>query len=311
MGIEGWSFLDALYMTVTTITTVGFREVQPLSSGGRIFTIVLIVFGVGVLFYTLTSLVQFFIEGELLDILGVRRMKGRIESMADHYILCGFGRVGEEIAREFNSRGVPFVIVESNPEAIERARRHDYPLVEGDATSDALLLEAGIARARCLLAASDSDAGNTFIVLTAKALNPDIFLVTRAGYPESEPRMVRAGADRAISPYSIAGRRMALSALQPMVVDFMDMLARGRHGEQILAEMEISEESGLAGRTIEDVMRSCRGAVVLGVQGASGAIQVGPRGNTVLEAGDRLIVLGEEAELEAIRPSAGRTRQRA
>ncbi len=313
MAIEGWSFLDALYMTVTTITTVGFREVQPLSDGARVFTIVLIVSGVGVLFYTLTSLVQFFIEGELMDILGVRRMKGRIESMKGHYILCGFGRVGEEIAGEFSSRGVPFVIVESNQEALERARRHDYPLVEGDATSDAVLLEAGIGRAGCLLAASDSDAGNTFIVLTAKALNPNLFVVARAGHPESEPRMLRAGADRAISPYLIAGRRMALSALQPMVVDFIDTLATGRHGEQILAEIEVSQESGLAGRTIHDVLHACRSVVVLGLQKATGELHVGPKATTSLEANDRLIVMGEEAELETIRPAgnAGGTPQRA
>ncbi len=305
MSIEGWSFLDALYMTVTTITTVGFREVQPLGTGGRIFTIVLIISGVGVLFYTLTSLVQFFIEGELLDILGVRRMRGRIESQRDHYVLCGFGRVGTEIAREFAARRTPFVIVESNPEAIARAQAAGYLLVEGDATSDAVLKEAGIDHARCLLAASDSDAGNTFIVLTAKALNPDLYVVSRAGRSESEPRMLRAGADRAISPYAIAGRRMALSALQPLMVEFIDTLAVGRHGETILAEIEISAESGLAGRTIEDVMQACRGSVVLGVQKATGDIQVAPRGSTTLEMGDRLIVMGEEEELEAIRPVAG------
>jgi voltage-gated potassium channel len=175
-------------------------------------------------------------------------------------------------------------------------------MVEGDATSDAVLRQAGVDRARGLLAASDSDAGNTFIVLTAKALNPDLYVVSRAGRSESEPRMLRAGADRAISPYAIAGRRMALSTLQPLMVEFIDMLATSRQGEQILAEIEISEESGLAGRTIEDVMASCRGAVVLGVQRATGAIQVGPRASTHLDLGDRLIVLGEEAELEAIRP---------
>ncbi len=230
-------------------------------------------------------------------------MESKIEALRDHYILCGFGRVGTEIAREFTDRGVPFVIVDSNPEAIGRAQAGGYLLVEGDATSDAVLREAGIDRARGLLAASDSDAGNTFVVLAAKALRPDLYIVSRAGRPESRPRMRRAGADRAISPYTIAGRRMALSALQPLVVEFIDTLVGGRQKEQILAEIEISEESGLGGRTVEDVMQPCHSAVVLGVQRASGAIQVGPRGNTHLDVGDRLIVLGEEAELEAIRPA--------
>jgi voltage-gated potassium channel len=211
--------------------------------------------------------------------------------------------VGAEIARDLAARRVPFVIVDSNPEAIERARKHDYLLVEGDPTSDAALIEAGIQRARCLLAASDSDSGNTYVVLTAKALNPRLFVVARVGQPASTTPMLRAGADRVISPYSIGGRRMALSALQPLVLDFIDTLAAGRHGEQILAELEASEESGLAGMTIEGCFQACPGATVLALQKASGAIQVGPRGTTVLEPGDRLIVLGDEAELECLRPT--------
>jgi len=306
MTIEGFSFLDALYQTITAVTTAGFGEINPLGSAGQVFTIIIIILGVIVILYVLTAVMQIAVEGELESILGARRMKTKIEALKDHYILCGFGRVGTEIAREFTTRGVPFVIVDSNPEAIARAQADGYLLVEGDATSDAVLREAGIDRARGLLAASDSDAGNTFVVLAAKALRPDLYVVSRAARAESRPRMLRAGADRAISPYAIAGRRMALSALQPLVVEFIDTLARGRHEEQILAEIEISQESGLGGRTIEDVMQSCRAAVVLGVQRATGAIQVGPRGDTSLDVGDRLIVLGEEAELEAIRPAGNR-----
>ncbi|UCH86282.1 MAG: potassium channel protein [Dehalococcoidia bacterium] len=302
MFIEGWSFLDALYMTVISITTVGFHEIQPLDNSGRIFTIFLILLGVGVAFYILTALVALVVEGDLGLALGLRRMKGKIEALSDHYILCGFGRVGQEIARDLAARRVPFVIIDSNPEAIESARKQDCLLVEGDATSDAALIEAGIQRAQCLLAASDSDTGNTYIVLTAKALNPGLFVVARVGQPASTTPMLRAGADRVISPYSIGGRRMALSALQPLVVDFIDTLATGRHGEQILAELEASEESGLAGMTIKKCFETCPGATVLALQKASGAIQVGPRGTTVLELGDRLIVLGYEAELEALHP---------
>jgi voltage-gated potassium channel len=302
MTIEGFSFLEAVYQTITAVTTAGFGEINPLGSGGRIFTIVIIILGVIVILYVLTAVMQIAVEGELENMLGVRRMKGKIEALRDHHILCGFGRVGEEIVRDFIARGVPFVIVDSNPEAIERARKQGYLLLEGDASSDATLLEAGIQRARCLLAASDSDSGNTYIVLTAKALNPRLFIVARAGQAASATPMLRAGADRVISPYSIGGRRMALSALQPLMVDFIDTLAAGRHGEQILAELEASEESGLAGMTIEGCFQACPGATVLAIQKASGATQVGPRGTTVLELGDRLIVLGDEAELEALRP---------
>ncbi|MDI6857292.1 MAG: potassium channel family protein, partial [Dehalococcoidia bacterium] len=176
MLIEGWSFLDALYMTVTTITTVGFREVNPLGTGGRIFTIFLILLGVGIALYILVGVVGIVVEGELGQAFGLQRMKARIRSMRGHFVLCGFGRVGEEIGREFTQRKIPFVVVESNPEAIGRARERGYLLVEGDASSDAVLLEAGIERARGLLAASDSDAGNTYITLTAKAMRPEMLV---------------------------------------------------------------------------------------------------------------------------------------
>jgi voltage-gated potassium channel len=303
MAIEGWSFIDALFMTAITVTTVGFEEVHPLGTGGKIFTIFVAFFGIGWAFYILFGLVDLILGGQLGLTLGLRRMKGKVRALRGHYILCGFGRVGEEIVRDFIARSVPFVIVDSNPEAIERARKQDYLLVEGNATSDATLLEAGIQRARCLLAASDSDSGNTYIVLTAKALNPRLFVVARAGQAASATPMLRAGADRVISPYSIGGRRMALSALQPLVLDFIDSLAAGHHGEQILAELEASEESGLAGMTIQGCFETCPGATVLALQKASGAIQVGPRGNTILELGDRLIVLGDEADLECLRPT--------
>jgi voltage-gated potassium channel len=303
MAIEGFSFLDAVYQTITAVTTAGFGEINPLGSGGRIFTIVIIVLGIIVILYILTAVMQVAVEGELENMLGVRRMKGKIEALRDHYILCGFGRVGQEIARDLVARDVPLVIVDSNPEAIERARKQDYLLVEGDASSDATLLEAGIQRARCLLAASDSDSGNTYIVLTAKALNPRLFVVARAGQAATATPMLRAGADRVISPYRIGGRRMALSALQPLMVDFIDTLAAGRHGEQILAELEATQESGLAGMTIEGCFQACPGATVLALQKASGAIQVGPRGTTILDLGDRLIVLGDEADLECLSPT--------
>jgi voltage-gated potassium channel len=230
-------------------------------------------------------------------------MKGRIESLTDHYILCGFGRVGEEIAREFAGRHLPYVVVESNREAVERCRQRGHLLLMGDATNDATLKEAGVERARVLLAASDSDAGNTFIVLTAKALNPRLFVVSRAGQPESEPRMLRAGADRVFSPYVIAGKQMALTALHPMVVEFIDTLAARRDGAPVLAEIDVSEVSGLAGRTIHDVLHACRSVIVLGLQSATGELNVGPDRVTVLRVGDRVIVMGQEEELEAIRPA--------
>jgi voltage-gated potassium channel len=299
--IEGWSFLDALYMTITTVTTVGFREIRPLDTGGRIFTIILVLFGVGAAFYILTALVQTVVEGELGLALGVRRMKGKIESLRDHYVLCGFGRVGEEICREFMSRRIPFVIVESNSEALGRARAKEYLVVEGDASTDAVLIGAGVERASCLLAASDSDSGNTYITLTAKAINPELFVVARVGKPANEEKLRRAGADRVISPYLIGGRRMALSALQPTMVDFMDTLVRGHRGEQIMVELEVMPDSALAGSSLREALNLCKSVTVLGLhRKTDGSVIVGPRPDEVLAAGDRLMVLGDEEDLERL-----------
>ena len=305
-AIEDWSFLDALYMTVITVSTVGFHEVQPLSTGGRVFTMFLIILGVGTAFYILVGAVTIVIEGELGEAWGVRRMKAKIESLRNHYILCGFGRVGEEIGREFEERGIAFVVIESNPESIGRARQRNFLLIEGDASVDSTLVDAGIERARGLLAASDSDSGNTYITLTAKAMNPDVLVVARAGQPANLERMRRAGADRVISPYHIGGRRMALSALQPMVMDFIDTLTGGRPDHRIIAEFEATPESGIAGRTLEDAIMSHADALVLAIQKPSGATVVGPSHSTVVEPRDRVIVLGKEADLEALAWPRGR-----
>ncbi|MGD0116326.1 MAG: potassium channel protein [Dehalococcoidia bacterium] len=298
--IEGWSFLDALYMTVITITTVGFQEVHPLSGGGRIFTMFLIILGVGTALYILVGVVTLVIEGELGEAWGVRRMKAKIQALRNHYILCGFGRVGEEIGREFKERDIPFVVIESNPESIERARQREFLLIQGDASLDAVLVEAGIEHARGLLAASDSDAGNTYITLTSKALNPQVLVVSRAGHPANIERMRRAGADRVISPYQIGGRRMALSALQPLVLDFIDTLTGGRPEERMVAELVATPESCLAGCTLDEAVKERANAVVLAVQKPDGKIVVGPASNTVVERDDRLIILGREVDIEAL-----------
>ena len=298
MIIERWSFMDALFMTVITITTVGYREVQPLDTTGRLFTIFLVLFGVGTAFYLLTTFVALVIEGDLGAAFGMTRMKGRIEQLRDHHILCGYGRVGEEIAREFGERKMTFVVVEQNDEALGRAVNAGHLVIQGDATSDDVLLEAGVLRARTLLAASDSDSGNTYITLTARALNPGLLIVARAGKRESEARAKRAGADRVISPYAISGRRMALSAIQPNIVDFMDTLAVGRNAEQILAEIEVTEDSGLFGLYIRHLRESSR-VTILGLQRANGELIVGPREDVRFELGDRLMVVGPEDDVAA------------
>lgn len=296
MLIERWSFGDALFMTVTTVTTVGYREVRPLDTEGRVFTIFLLLFGVGTAFYLLTTFVALVLEGDLQQALGLNRMKSRIERLDGHTILCGFGRVGEEIAREFVERKVDFVVVENNPDTLPRAVEAGVLVIQGDASKDDILLEAGVKRAKTLLAASDSDSGNTYITLTAKALNPGIFVVARAGRRDSDALVRRAGADRVISPYQLSGRRMALSALQPNIVDFMDTLSVSPNGGQILAEIQVTSGSGLLGLYIRHLLEDSR-VTVLGVQRASGELLVAPREDTRLEEGDRVMLVGSEADL--------------
>jgi voltage-gated potassium channel len=234
-------------------------------------------------------------------------MRSKIDALRGHYVLCGFGRVGEEIAGELAERRMAFVIVENNPEAVERTKARDYLMVEGDATQDAVLQTAGIQRARVLMAASDSDANNTYITLTAKALNPEIYVVARVGHPASEPRIRRAGADRVISPYSLAGRRMALSALQPLVVDFVDVLSSGGQRGQVLAEIVVSPGSNIVGRSVLDVLHDCQATALLAIEHPDGQLLVGPPSSYILRDGDRLMLLSNEPDMELL----GRTGDRA
>jgi len=305
MIIEGWSFFDALYMTVTTVTTVGYSEVQPLSEEGRVFTIFVILFGVGTALYILTILVQTVIEGELAAAMGVRRMQATIDSLNDHYILCGYGRVGEQIAQELGQREVPFVVIDMDEHAVERCLAANHLIIEGDATDDVVLRRAGIERAEALMAASDSDAGNTYITLAAKALRPELHVIARVASPGAEARAKRAGADRVISPYALAGRRMALAALQPTAIDFFDLLAPGIRGEQLLAELVVEAESEIAGMPAQEAIERTSATTLLAIQHADGELLVSPRAEYALRPGDRMMLITTEADMEEL----GRERQ--
>jgi voltage-gated potassium channel len=207
--IEGWSFIDALYMTVITITTVGFMEVHPLYPAGRIFTIFLTIGGVGGALYSLTAIVQYVLEGHLGTTLGRRHMKARIGNLKEHYILCGYGRVGEEIAHTFSQEEVPLVIIDNHEATLAQAEKQGYLCLLADATSDVVLKEAGVERARGLVAAVDSDSENTYITLSARALRPDLFISARYSGVEAKSKLEKAGANRVISPYAIGGHRLA------------------------------------------------------------------------------------------------------
>ena len=297
--IEGWSFIDALFMTVITITTVGYEEVHPLSAGGRIFSIFLIVGGVGGALYVLSSIVQFIIEGQLGITLGRRRMERRIAKMKEHFILCGYGRVGQEIAHIFTEERVPFVIIDKDQESIAGAEKDGYLYVLADATNDEGLKEAGIERARGLVVAAGSDADNVYITLSARGMRPDLFIEARASSNEAEAKLKRAGADRIISPYSLGARRMAQLALRPTVVDFIDTVIYRRGQELQLENVAVGNESALIGLTVEEARLRTK-AVILAISRKRGKVVTNPTAEETIQAGDMLITLGTREQLTAL-----------
>jgi len=302
--IEGWSLLDCLFMTVTTISTVGYREIHPLSTGGMVFTIMLIIGGVGVLFYAVTTVVQYIIEGNLANILGRRRMEEKISRLKGHIIICGYGRVGREVARVFQEEKSPFVVIDYDKEAIAKAAEDGYLHLVGNATNDDILKEAGILQARGLVAATGSDADNVFIALSARELRPDIFITARAGAPESEAKLKRAGADRTIYPHVLGGRRLAMLVLRPLVVDFVDTALESRGKELVLENIGVGPGSPVVGKTCKEGQRCGNGAIILAVRKKDGTLFTSLSDEMLLELGDQLIVIGKREQLRDLEGSA-------
>jgi len=294
--IESWSFLDSLYMTIITITTVGYAEVQPLTPSGQIFSIFLIIGGVSGALFTLTGLIEYILEGNIGTTWGKRRMNKKIKELKDHIILCGYGRVGEEIARTFKEEGIPFVIIENRPGSVNRLEQSEYLYLEGDATSNEVLKEAGIEKARGLVAAVGTDADNTYITLSGRELRPDLFIEARASGDEAGKKLRSAGANRVVSPNNIGARRMAMLAMRPAVVDFIDTITRRRGPELQMENVAISGSSTLAGQTVNDV-RKCSDANVLAISKNSGRLIPNPSGGEKIVAGDSLIMMGTSEQL--------------
>jgi voltage-gated potassium channel len=308
--VEGWGFLDAVYMVSISITTVGYSEVQPLDTSGRIFTLLFVPLGVGALLYVVGLTVEELVLGEVAQAFGLQRRNRRIDRMRNHIVICGYGRVGQEVALELRERGEEILVVEREQTAAEAARADGITTLMGDATDEALLRQAHADTARVIVAAADSDAENAFVALTARALNPGIMIIARAGTESGERRLLAAGADRVISPAQIAGRRMALQAVQPLVVDFIDSVTR--HGgleNRMFAEIVLADETAhLAGQSVAQVFGSLRTCRLLGVEREGADFIVAPSGSTVLRTGDRLMVYGDVGELEGLHTSAGGTR---
>lgn len=304
--LEGMSILDSLYMTVTTITTVGFGEVKPLSPTGRLFTIGLILGGVGLAAFVANMILTTLIFGDLRGSLQVERRRQMLSRLTNHTIVCGYGRVGRHVAHELKRERLPLVVIDKDAQRVNHAQQAGFLAILGNAANEAQLLEAGIRQARNLVAAVSSDAENVFIVLTARGLQPDLYVVARANYEESEPKLIKAGANRVITPYSISGRRMVSLLIRPDVADFLDEVMHSSGLELFLDQVTIRPGSSLAGQTLWEVqLRSTTGVTVLACKPPGGGLITAPRPEMILEPHMLLIVLGTQEQLRTLTAMAG------
>ncbi len=299
VAFEGWSAFDAFYMTITTITTIGGGEPRRMDLAGKWWTILVVVFGFGVLTYTVLQLVAYVIEGQLGQQVEGRRIRRRVAKMREHFILCGFGRVGREIAHDLTAERIAFVVVDINQSSLQGAIGEGFTVVHGNASDVATLRAAGVERARGLITAVDSDADNIYVTLSARTLKPDLFIVSRANREDAEQKLRLAGANRVISPYTIGGRRMASLAMRPTAVDFVDTVLTANNGQLILEDFTIREGSPWIGRSLAELVSADTEAIVLAIK-RSGAMEFRPPGAKVLAAGDEIVAAGPPASIRLL-----------
>ena len=297
--VEGWSWFDALYMTVTTVTTIGGGEPAKMDVAGKSWTIVVVAVGFGSLTYTVLALFGYVVEGHLYAEVSQRRMRRRVTRMTDHFVLCGYGRVGGEIARDFTAEGIAFVVVDINPDSLQRAAAEGLVVVNGNAADVATLKAAGIERARGLVTAVDADADNIYVTLSARILRPDLFIVARANREDAEPKLRLAGANRVISPYTIGGRRMASLAMRPTAVEFVDTVLSANNGQLLLEDITIAGGSAWIGRALVELFPDGDEAFVLALK-RDGEMRFRPAAETPLQAGDELVAAGPPEAIRAL-----------
>ena len=296
--IEGWSFLDSIYMVIITLFTVGFQEVHSLSQFGRVFTMFIIVVGVGTAVYAGSLLVEIIVEGEILGYGRRRKMDKIINGMKDHYIICGFGRTGHQVAEEFDAARVPYVVVDRKQKTEEELGAKGIPYIIGDIINDNNLVEAGIKTAKGLVSAADSDVANVFVTLSARALNPELYIVARASEIEAENKLKMAGANRVILPYYISGKRIAAYATRPVTSDFLDMVMHGESLEFSLSEITVPDTSSLLNKTLSEAkIREKSGALVIAIRKVDGSFNLQPQSSSTIEKRDIFVVIGTQEQV--------------
>ena len=302
MLIEGTNLTDALYMTVISITTVGFSEVIPLSPAGKYFTIFLIFGGVGFFLYMVSLITEAMIEGGLYTFLGRRLMEKKMAVMRDHYIVCGFGRIGKVISKILHENNRPFLIIENNPEEIQAIDELGYLVLQGDSTNDDMLTKAHIMDAKALIAVTSSDADNVYIILSARGLKSDIYILARSsGKKGAQTKLLRAGANKVFSPYEIGARRMAQSLVRPTVIDFIDLTVHEGELGLRLEELQVSGTATFVNKTLMDSgIRSEHDLIVVAIKRQKGEMLFNPSPSTEILAGDILVVLGEHLNIQGL-----------
>jgi voltage-gated potassium channel len=298
MIIEKWHFLDAIYMTIITISTTGFAEVHPLSQPGRFFTILLIIMGIGSIAYAGGRAAQLVFETQIYR---RRKLSKKVEHLNNHYIVCGYGRMGRFICDELAEAKVDFVVIENDAAKIEKLTDRGFMFVNGDATSDEILISAGIKKAKGLVAVLSSDAENVFATLSSKVLNPDIYLVARAVEEETESKLVKAGASRVVKPYEIGGTRMAELLLRPGVIEFIDSIAREKNVDLNIEEVIVHPNSALVDKTLTELpIRTEMNIIIVSIYKKSGKFIYNPLSSAKIESGDKLIAIGESSSLQKL-----------
>lgn len=307
--IEGWSVWDAFYMTMITVTTVGYREVHAMSPAGEGWTIAVVLAGVATLFYTASTLMALVVEGGLHAHFARRRFGRMVEELKNHFIICGYGRIGSIIADEFRKQRVPYVVIDRDADRVHDIIQQGGLAVEADASREDVLLRVGIHRARGLIAAVSTDAENVYTVLSARVLRPDLFIIARVESEDAEVKLRRAGADRVISPYHLGGIQMAATALRPAVVDFMRLATTSDRLDLAAEQVEIGADAPFLGKSLRDAnLRQAFGVIVVAIKRASGHMQFNPSPEDTLQVGDQLVVLGDVKQLKALEEAANGVR---